>query len=409
MKYCSNCGNKIKKESSFCTRCGNDLREETINETISEPVLESANDTPNDYIDETANVPIVPTNESISEPVNETISDPTSDSTNEPISEPISALINESGSDQVVNSITISPDENLKSNLKSSKKVKALVLLFTVVLILVVAFINVCNSLTDPNKLVSRFEKDVASNNASDLVHILYTNDAKLKVDSQSIAPLLSSFKSNPTYYNKVIEDLKNDAIIPKSINDLNITTSNILTLTSKENFMLFLHNYKIIIKPCFVDITTAVKDVTFSINGTQIGKSYTDKFSKKFGPYIPGNYSISAKYKGKYVTLDKLYHLNLVSNNNGITKLNVLNNMKYLNIFSDYSNAEIFVDGKDANVKVKDARRFGPIDSSSKIYATYVAGGISLKSEEYSVSNEDTELYLIFQDYTTYGNNVRY
>ena len=344
MNFCSKCGSEFTEEKFFCTQCGNDLREETINKA-------------------------------------------------------------ESSGDE--NSVVITPEESPTSNLKLSRASKIAMMLFAFLIIALVIIIKIGNSIYAPNKLVTRFEQDVASNNTSDLATILYCNDARLKVDSNNITPLLSYFKSNPSYFNKVIDNLKNDAIYPKDINSLSKTSGNTLTLANEGKKFLIFPNYKINIKPSFVDITTTVKDVTFSINNTQIGKSDTDKSTKKFGPYIPGNYSILANYKGKYVALSKPYPVDLVSNKNGITTLNVFNDMTYLNISCDYPDAEIFVDGKNVNVKVKDATKFGPVDSSSKIFATYVKDSKNLKSEEYSITGSDTDLYLNFQDYTSYENDV--
>ena len=345
MKFCNNCGNKIKKDQLFCTCCGDTLIKEATNKT------ESSYDT---------------------------------------------------------NLATITPDESRTSNLKLSRKLKITMVLFTVLIIAIFATIKVANSLSDPNKLVTRFEKDVASNNTSDLTKILYYNDPKLKVDSKNISPLISYFKSNPSYFNKVIQNLKNDAFNPKDINSLSIRSSNTLTLANKGKTFFIFPNYKIIIKPSFVNIATTVKDVTFSINNTQIGKSDTDKSTKKFGPYIPGNYSILANYKGKYITLSKPYAVSLVTVGNGISELSVFNDIHYLNISSDYPNAEIFVNGKKTNVKVKDATKFGPIDSSSKIYAEYLTGDKTLKSKSYSVSSSDTSLYLSFENSNNDPNDVK-
>jgi len=345
LKFCTKCGNEITDEKLFCTYCGNDLRKEATTET------ESIEDN---------------------------------------------------------NSTTITPIETSTSNTKISKKSKIVMVLFAVLIIALIVIIKVGNSLSDPNKLVTRFEKDVASNNTPDLATILYSDDSRLKVDSKSIAPLLSYFKSTPAYFNEVVENLKNDALSPKDITNLSITSGNTLTLANVgKNFLIF-PKYKINIKPSYVKITSTIKDVTFSINNTSIGKSDTDNSTKEFGPYIPGNYSILANYKGDYVTLSKPYSVDLISPNNGITELSVFEDMSYLNITSDNPNAEIYVNGKDANVKVKDATQFGPIQSSSKIYATYIENGRTLKSEEYTVATGDTELYLSFENATTDLNDVQ-
>ena len=301
-----------------------------------------------------------------------------------------------------------SAEEYPTSNVKLTKKSKITIAVVAVLIVAIVAIVQVGNYLSDPKKLATRFQNDIASNNTSDLASILFCNDARLKVDSSNIAPLLDYFKSNPSYYDEVIQNLNNDALSPKDIGKLNIASSNTLTLTNVGKKFFIFPDYKINIKPSYIDITTTVKDVTFSLNNTQIGKSDTDKSTKEFGPYIPGNYSILANYKGKYVTLSQPYPVNLIETSNGIAKLSVFDDMNYLNITSDYPDAEIFVNAKDTNVKVKDATNFGPVAGSSKIYATQVISGKKLKSEEYSATSGGTDLNIGFQDAINALNDVQ-
>jgi len=345
LKFCTKCGNEITNEKLFCSYCGNDLREETTTD------IKSIEDN---------------------------------------------------------NSPTITPVETSTSNTKISKNSKLVIVLIAVLIISLIVIIKIGNSLSDPSKLVTRFEKDVASNNASDLATIIYSDEPNLKVDSKSIAPLLSYFKSTPAYLSEVMRNLKDDALSPKDIKNLSTKSRNTLTLAKDgKNFLIF-PKYKINIKPSSVKITSTIKDVTYSINNIQIGKSDTANPTKEFGPYIPGNYSILANYTGKYVTLNKSYPVDLVSANNDMTELSVFDDMNYLNITSDNPDAEIYVNGKDTNVRVKDATQFGPIESSSKIYATYIENGRTLKSEEYTVATGDTELYLGFENATNDLNDVQ-
>jgi uncharacterized membrane protein YvbJ len=385
MKFCTKCGNEIHDGQRFCTKCGNDLTRETITET------ESEEETTNLIIDEVEE----------SEEANLITSIPEEKEENN-----LFANINDENGES--NLATNETQESHISNFKLSKKSKIVIAIAAILIIVIGAVIKIGNSLSDPKKLVTRFEKDVASNNASDLASILYSNDVRLKIDSKSISPLLSYFKSNPSYFNKVVQNLNNDSISPKDISSLSSSSSNTLTLVKAGKKFFIFPNYKLNVKPSFVDITTAVKDVTFSINDAQIGKSDADKSTKEFGPYIPGNYSILANYKGKYVTLSEPYSVDLVKANGGIAKLDVFNDMNYLNITSDYPDADIFINGKDINVKVKDAGNLGPINSSAKIYATCVKDGKKLKSEECSASSGDTELYLSFENASNDLNNVQ-
>ncbi|MDP4145277.1 MAG: zinc ribbon domain-containing protein [Bacillota bacterium] len=339
MKFCNKCGNTVKEDQHFCNSCGNDLSKVITNQ--------------------------IETNTEVNEEIK------------------LMAII---------------PEESIGYNFKLSKACKIALAVVVTLILIVVILIQVGNSLSDPKKLVSRFEKDVAANNASDLVSILYSNDARLTIDSKSITPLLLYFKTNPSYFEKVIQNLNSDALNPKDIRNLNISSGNTLTLITVGKKFLIFPDYKINIKPSFIDITAGVKDTIFSINNAEIGKSDSDNSIKEFGPYIPGNYTILANYTGKYITLNKPYTVDLVSTTNGAAKLNVFDDVSYLNISSDYPDAEVFVNGKDANIKVKDANKFGPVDSSVKIYATYMQEGKTLKSEEYTISNYDKDIYLSFQ-----------
>ena len=362
LKFCSKCGKESQGNELFCRFCGNALRKEPTNETTRVDTMETSNE-----------------------------------ATRESVHKVMHGTMNETASGEESNLATPQQIQTSKFNL--SKKSKIVVALIAILIIAIVSILQVGNSLADPKKVVARFEKSVATENATDLVSLLYCNDTRLVVDSNSISPLLAYFKSNPSYFNEVVSNLNHDALSPKDISNFSTESSNTLTLANIGKKYFIFPSYKINIKPSFVDITTAVKDVTFSMNNAEIGKSDTDKFTKEFGPYIPGNYSILANYTGKYVTLSQPYPVDLVAPDKGIAKLSVFNDMSYLNISSEYPDAKIFLNGKDVNVKVKDSKGFGPVDNSSKIYGTYVKDGQTLRSEEATVSGSGADIYLSFEN----------
>ena len=229
MKFCTKCGNEITDEKLFCTFCGNDLRGDDTNKPDS---VDATNSFKKINLEKKANL------DKKTDQVENKDSNEKTDSNNNM----------DSVDDTELSSKT--PIDNSASNTKISKQSKIVMILIVFLIIASVVIINVGNSLSDPNKLVTRFEKDVASNNTSDLATILSSNDSRLKVDSKSITPLLSYFKSTPAYFNDVVENLKNDALSPKDIKNLNITSGNTLTLTkSGKNFLIF-PKYKINIKP---------------------------------------------------------------------------------------------------------------------------------------------------------------
>lgn len=368
MNICAKCGNEVKEGQKFCTSCGNDL---TKLNTIK--IKEDTN---------TANTPA----DEVST-FHDTYSDESTDNEGFDFND----------DDQAENEET--PSSHTPINFRLTKKVKIIIGIVVFLIVASFAVIKIGNNLTDPNKIVTRFKNDVSSNNTSDLSSILYCNDSRLDLNGKNIAPLLSYFKNSPSSLDNIVQSLDNDAINPKDVNTLSASSSNTLTLVCVGKKFLFFPDYRIAVKPFFINIKTDFKDVNISINNINLGKSTSDSFSKEYGPYVPGKYVISANYKNKYVTLNKTYKTELFSNYKNTTDLTVLDGMNYVDISSEYPDAEIFVNGKDSGIKVKDASKFGPLDDSAKLYATYVLDGKTIKSAEYSCSSGDTSPYLSFED----------
>lgn len=290
-----------------------------------------------------------------------------------------------------------------RKSLTLSMGAKIGILAVTIVTVLLIGIFIVGNSLSKPSKVVSKFQKAVASGNKADLSDVLYCDDNRMKISEKTISPLLNYFKENPSYLNTVVSNLNNEAARAEQSSALaEISGKNnqgILTLRYTGKKFLFFPSYKIVIQPAFIDVKAEIKGVTFSLNGTEMGKSDVDKYNKEFGPYIPGKYNLSANYKGKYVTLSEPQDVDLISASNCKANVDVLTNLNYIKVGSEYPDAEIFVNGKDAGIKAVDADNFGPLNSSTKVYAVYTKDGKTLKSSEYTVSEGDTDIYLSFTE----------
>ena len=300
------------------------------------------------------------------------------------------------------NKLIVQPNAVRKS-LVLSKGGKVSIIGISIAVVLLIGFFIAGNSLSKPSKVVSKFEKAIDSDNKSEIINILYCNDNRVEINEKSISPLLSYFKDNPSYLNTVIQDLNKDAFKSeetKGLSTMNGTNSqNVISLTYTGKKFLFFPSYKIGIRPSFVQVKAGIKDVTLSLNSTEIGKSDTDNYSKEFGPFIPGKYKLLASYKGKYVTLSDPHDVDLIAAKNGKVNVDILTNLNYTKVKSEYPEAEIFVNAKDTGIKVKDAENFGPLNGDTKVYATITKDGKTLKSGEYTVAQGDTNIYLNFTE----------
>lgn len=359
MKFCSKCGIQLELEQNICPQCGYDLssRQNEVNNTE-----DSINN-------------IEPANNTTAENSNEVIDNP-----NQP-----------------------------KKKLFLSKGAKISLIGISIIGVLLVTFFIIGNSLSKPSKVVLKFQNAITSNNKSELVNMLYCNDNRLEIKENNISPLLDYFKDNPSYLNREIEKLNKEAVnleLTKKLAVLNENNKeNVLNITSVGKKFLFFPNYKICIKPSFIEVKTSIKDVTLSLNGREIGKSDIDNYSKEFGPFVPGKYELVANYKGKYVTLSEPNNIDFITNNTEKVSVDIFNNLNYVNINSKYPEAELFVNGSDAGIKVADAKNFGPLNNDTKIYATIVKEGKILKSTEYTVNKGDSNIYL---DFTAAENRMK-
>lgn len=360
MKFCAKCGTKLEEEKNFCSKCGYRL-----------------NVKPDKAIEENIE------NTQVMEKVDIDFAD---------------------------NTKIISDSNPIRNNSSFSKKVKISMAIISVVTVVLIGLYITASSLTEPSKIVLRFQNAVASDNKGELVNLLYSNDSRMEINEESIVPLLNYFKDNPSYFNTAIQELNKNALKLEQFKGLVETGGNsskgVLSLTNSGKKFLFFPDYKIAIKPSFIQVKTGIKDVDISLDSRKIGQSDSDNYNKEFGPYVPGKYKLLANYKGKYVSLNEPWDIDLVANN-GKANVDVLAKLSYINVSSQYQDAELFVDGKDTGVKIADAQNFGPLNSNTKVYATVTRDGKTMKSDEYIVGQGDSNINLSFSKAENIARNI--
>lgn len=287
------------------------------------------------------------------------------------------------------------------------KKKNIIVIAMMIGIIAIGAFIFIGKSLSDPSKIVARFESDILSGNKSDLSSIFYCSDNRLKIDKNNSSYLFTYFKDNPSYLNKTIDNMNKQIKNINLIKDINADSQNNFSIVAAGRTLLFFPKYKISIIPTFISVQTSIKDVELSLDSNKIGKSDTDDFTREFGPFIPGKYKLYAKYEGEYTSLNETYNVDLVESDNGKVSVDVFKDLNYVSINGDYPDAEIFVNNKDSKVAIRDAKNFGPVNLGMKIYAIANKDGKRLKSNEHTVIESDKSINLSFSNSEVQLNNI--
>ena len=351
MNFCPKCGAKVKEGQTFCSKCGSKL----INNAQKSNAIKKAE----------------PQEKKMAEPVKKDDKE--------------IAAVKPQKESGVVEGVVVSEENELPPENNGKRKIsKKCIAAICVIAAILAALFCTGYFMTRPSKVISEFEKDVASGNKADLCNVLYCSDSRLSINKNSISPLLLYFKTNPAYLNESVQDLNNQAA--------GCTSKGALIFQKVGNKYIFFPDYRVVIKPAFLEISTKVNNAELILNNNKIGESDSDNFSKEYGPYIPGQYNLVAKYKGSYANIDESHSIDLVTPSDNKADIKVLQKLKYLKITSssDYDDAKIFVNNKDTGVKISDAENFGPVKVDSKVYAVETKDGQKLKSNIYTVKSDD-------------------
>lgn len=354
LKFCPKCGAELKNGQMFCPKCGNKIDFDKLNDI-------------ND--DKTEEIQVAEQN------------------------------LSEIPVEQDIPRIPIEQEDIKiqKSPFKFDFKAKVI---SGVVLVLIAASIAVYvvgSNLTKPDTVVDKFKSAVTSNNKSELKSILFCDDSELSINDENTSLLLKYFKSNPSNLNSIVSNLDRQAAMASEIKNFQRDSSQTFNIELVGKKYLFFPEYKINIQPSFIEIKASAKDIKFTLDNKEIGKSDSDSFKKKYGPFMPIEHTLLADYKGKYVSLSNSYDVSLDKGSRE-ESIDVLNDLKYVNVDSDHPEAELFVNNKDSGLKVSDAKELGPVTKNTEIYGVVEQDGTKLRSKNYNISDDDN-IYLDFTD----------
>jgi uncharacterized membrane protein YvbJ len=159
----------------------------------------------------------------------------------------------------------------------------------------------------------------------------------------------------------------------------------------------LFFDNYVYKLPVYFIKIDTEYKNTEVKINDKIQYTSSTDNFSKECGPFLPGKYTLKGNLTTSYVTVkgdsDLVLDPSGASSNVFETALK-LDGQK-LNLYSNYADAKILINGKDTNITVDKIDDLVPLpnDGSCKVQLQYAFPWGTMKSNEQTIGNNSLNL----------------
>lgn len=342
MKYCSKCGASIPDNKNFCSSCGTPISKNNNNNAQLSTIVDNLK----------------------------------------------SLYMN---GKKYANSLIGNIQKNLSDkNFKFTKVHKIIGIIICILFILGIAGFQVGKNLTSRDKAISEFTNSLTSKNTSTLIKIIRCSDPRLKIDESNVNSFIAYLDKNPSYLQAIITSLNEQSanLDKKSNISQNNATANLITLKIDGKKFLFYDNYVFELKPQFINLHTNYNGTQILMNDKEICTANKEDFSTQLGPFLPGTYKMQANYKTDYTSLIKNVDVDLI----GTAPLSIDLSLRgsVINISSEYENANLFVNGKDTGLKIKDAKKLGPVstDGTISIYAQTEFPWGTAKSDEVKITS---------------------
>ena len=231
---------------------------------------------------------------------------------------------------------------NIKfSNLKEFLINRKLLLIAMLAFFTIIGFrIGSYNS--SKNILLNKLEVALKENNPGKIY-----KEVKLegkRISKNDFEPLAEYYFENQSNVNSIIKDLKNNG------------ESEHFTLINKK--ILFLNNYYIEIKPVAIKVNVNFDETNIYINNKKIAATNIKR------NLIPGKYSVKGKLDTLYGTVEEEKEVYILENMEYHMNMPALS----ISLTSNFDDADVFINDKAINKKVKDIKKYGPIPLNKEV-----------------------------------------
>lgn len=248
---------------------------------------------------------------------------------------------------------------------KSLFKERKLELSIISVVIFVILIFLFSSFTLSKEKLLKKFELALINGNSNSLAKCVKLEDKDIA--SKELKPLIDGYDKNKLRINKIVNEIRRNG---KSEN---------FKLKIKKGFLY--DKYYIDINTINVKFTTNISDVNVEFLNKRFNLINEAEFN-----IIPGEYSLSYKYKTKYGDISESKIINLMEDK--IVEVNI--DANYITLYSNYDDAKVFINNVDTGLISKEIKNYGPLpkDKDIKVFIQREFPWGIIKSEKISVGN---------------------
>ncbi|HDR3490287.1 TcaA 3rd/4th domain-containing protein [Bacillus wiedmannii] len=197
------------------------------------------------------------------------------------------------------------------------------------------------------------------------LAEIITADDPSVTVTRESLTPLFSYIKENPSYVNELKGNLR---IGEKQGNGIERAD---FSLTKDGKYFFLFDRYKLKAKTYYTTLLTNEKGTTLKMNGKEIDKTDDKKFEKQYGPFLPGTQVFQSEYKNDYVKLSREEKVVLMKQDQNNVTIDLTLQAQYITVQTNAPGATLYVNQKPVTALAGEEITWGPVatDGSATIY----------------------------------------
>ncbi|PER14281.1 zinc ribbon domain-containing protein [Bacillus cereus] len=197
------------------------------------------------------------------------------------------------------------------------------------------------------------------------LAEIVTADDPSVMITRESVTPLFSYIKENPSYVNELKQYLRQGEKQRDGIEKADFS------LTKDGKYFFIFDRYKLKAKTYYTTLLTNEKGVSLKMNGKEIDKTDDKKFEKQYGPFLPGNQVFQSEYKNDYVKLSREEKVVLMKQSQNNVTIDLTLQGQYITVQTNAPGATLYVNQKPVTALAGEEITWGPVatDGSAKIY----------------------------------------
>ncbi|MEC0249849.1 zinc ribbon domain-containing protein [Bacillus halotolerans] len=249
--------------------------------------------------------------------------------------------------------------------------------------------------LTSKDRLVDKFEQAVNDEDKDQIATLLTPANDRLKLTKQNVKPFLTYLKDHPDKKDELFSSLRAE------------TVQKDIVYAEKDGIsLLVFDHYDLKIAPVYFEVTSNYKNTDLYVNKEEAGSVKKADQAQTLGPYIPGEYTVSAKLKNDVVDLVKKEDIQAVGDNSFRVDLSLEADNVTFSLADDMKDGkgELLINGKSIHKDPFKSVTYGPLLTDGSMTAAVEAefpwgktktAGVPIDSKEMELTlipDQDTQ-----------------